>query len=146
MLRRFLPALLTTLGLTAPAAAEVSYTKDIKPFLATYCAECHSAARPRSGVSVESYDALVKGRGSLVVPGQPDRSNLLRITDPATARKIMPPRKFGKKPTAEELAMVKAWIAAGAKDDSAPAGETQAQRQQDSPPLPGKAAPPPGKE
>jgi hypothetical protein len=142
MFQRFLPALVAALGLTAPAAAaEISYTRDIKPFLAAYCAECHNAAKPRSGVSVETYSALVKGKGSLVVPGQPEKSNLLKSMDPATARKIMPPKKYGKKPTADEIAMVKAWIAAGAKDDS-DANEVTKEQEKENPPLSGKALPP----
>jgi hypothetical protein len=140
------PSLLPTLialGLSAPAADEVSYVKDVKPFLAKYCAECHSGGKVKAGVSVESYAALVRGRGALVVPGQTDRSNLLKCMDPATARKIMPPRKYMKTPTAAEIAMVRAWIAAGARDDSAAANEEKAQPQKESPADPAKEGPAP---
>ena len=37
-----------------------SYTKDIKPFLAAYCMNCHNDRRARAGVSVASFADLMK--------------------------------------------------------------------------------------
>ena len=72
------------------------------------------------------------------MPGQADKSNLLKCLDPATARKLMPPRRYARRPTAEEIARIKAWIAAGAQDDSAAANEENTQPQKEGP----GAAPP----
>ena len=118
MLRRLLPALLATLGLTAPAAAaEVSYVKDVKPFLAKYCVECHKADKAHGGVALDSYQAMRQGNDPVVIPGQPDRSDLVRVLSTAS-RKRMPPRDATKMPTTEEIAMIRAWVTAGARDDS----------------------------
>ena len=95
-----------------------SYSKDIKPFLAAYCMNCHNDNRPRSGVSVETFADLTKTgrRGTLVVPEKPDDSRLLGVL--TGHGKAMPPRR-SQQPKAEDIAKVRDWIAAGAKDDTA---------------------------
>jgi hypothetical protein len=107
------------LGGSLPAAdAPVSFNKDIKPFLAKYCAECHTGANAKEKIHVESFADLVKRstKGALVVPGKPEQSLLVLTLE--GKKKVMPPKKYETKPTAAEIAKVKAWIAAGAKDDS----------------------------
>jgi hypothetical protein len=95
-----------------------SYTKDIKPFIAMYCGNCHNAKVPRSGFSLDSYDALVKGgrKGPAVVANDTDKSVLVRVMTGKGKR--MPPSKNKNQPKAEEIDMVKAWINAGATDDT----------------------------
>lgn len=95
-----------------------SYTKDVKPFLAMYCANCHNARTPRSGYSFDSHDALTKGgrKGPSVVAGDPDKSKLVRVL--TGKGKKMPPSKNKAQPKAEEIDMIKAWINAGAMDDT----------------------------
>jgi mono/diheme cytochrome c family protein len=108
-----------------PPAADPppSYAKEIRPFLSNYCQGCHSGRRAKSGYSVENYTALVKNgkKGPLVVPGKPDESRLTLCLD--GKGKPMPPKKSDQ-PTAEEIAKVRAWIKAGAKDDKTPPEKT----------------------
>ena len=52
-----------------------------------------------------------------VVAGKPDDSWLVLTCEGKGWP--MPPKKWKKQPKAEEVARVRAWIAAGAKDDSA---------------------------
>jgi hypothetical protein len=95
-----------------------SYVKQIKPFLTKYCLECHNNSRARGQVNVETYEMLVKtgrkGRPALV-PGDPDKSRLVLTTEGKV--RPMPPRK-AKQPHADEKGLLRAWVAAGAKDDS----------------------------
>ncbi len=100
----------------ANSADAPSYTKDVKPFLKTYCLECHGGRDTKKGISVDSIASMMIAR-NLLVPGDPDKSRLYRAM--TGGGKQMPPRKFGKTPTKDEIAMMKAWIAAGAKDDTA---------------------------
>jgi hypothetical protein len=114
-------AFLSTLALVllaGPIKADApSYTKDVKPFLKNYCLECHGGRETKKGISVESVPAMLKAtRGNFLVPGSPEKSRLVLVM--TGGGKQMPPRKFGKQPTKDEIAMIKAWIAAGAKDDS----------------------------
>jgi len=108
------------LGAAAPARAAdkaPSFSKDIKPFLAKYCVECHGANKPKAGLNVSTYADLVKGgKKKAIVAGQPDDSLLVKTLEGKEKR--MPPKKYEKQPTPKEIDMVKAWIAAGAKDDS----------------------------
>jgi len=113
-------ALLGGAGFTLAADDPPSYTKDVKPFLKTYCMECHGPFRAKAGYSVDNYDSLLKkGRGgsALVVPEKPDESRLLMCMTGKT-RRAMPP-KNKTQPKADEIAKVREWIKAGAKDDTA---------------------------
>ena len=115
---------LTSFVWAEPPAADAppSYAKDVRPFLSNYCQGCHNGRRAKSGYSVENYAALVKNgrKGPLVVPGKPDESRLTLCLD--GKGKPMPPKKSDQ-PTAEEIAMVRTWIKAGAHDDKAVAGK-----------------------
>ena len=106
---------------TAPvAAAEApSYARQVKPFLARYCSECHSGEHPKAGLNLESYKTLMAGsrHGPVVVAGKPDDSQLVLSVE-AQAGSPMPPKR-ARQPTREEKGLLRAWVAAGAKDDSA---------------------------
>jgi WD40 repeat protein len=105
---------------TLPALAEEapSYARQVKPFLAKYCSECHGGDRPKGGVNLDSYGAIMsRGRGRLAVPGKPDDSQLVLSVE-ALAGSPMPPRR-ALQPKRTERKLIRAWVAAGAKDDSA---------------------------
>src|SRR5262245_55793837 len=97
------------------------YSKDVAPFVQKYCVECHSGNRAKAGVKLDGgYDSLLKAsrKGkSLVAAGKPDDSALLLCLS-GSGFKTMPPRKQEAQPTKEEIARLKDWIAAGAKNDS----------------------------
>lgn len=95
-------------------AAPPDFQKDIQPLMTKYCVECHGASKPKSGVRLDSYDALIaKSRKQSVIPGDPDKSRLV-MTMTGTA-KLMPPKKFTPRPTTDEIDLIKEWIKAGAK-------------------------------
>ena len=93
-----------------------SYARQVRPFLARYCVECHSGAHPKGGLNLESYAEMVKGgdRGPSLVPHKPDDSLLVQMVESGK----MPPKK-ARQPRPEEAAILRAWIASGARDDSA---------------------------
>jgi Planctomycete cytochrome C len=91
-----------------------SFTKDVQPFLQTYCVSCHNGTKAKSGVNVEGYRALMNNK-NLVVSGKADDSRLLAVL--TGKAKPMPPKKRDQ-PTADEIKKVRAWIDAGAKDDT----------------------------
>jgi hypothetical protein len=111
-------ALLLAVGGVARADEEPapSFKKDVKPFLDKYCVSCHNGKRAKSGVDVDGYEALM-GNRKMVVAGKADESRLIGFVTGKT-RPTMPPRKNGKQPKEDEIKKVKAWIDAGAKDDS----------------------------
>lgn len=107
-------------GITRPLLAEepVSYAKQVKPFLAKYCLECHNAEDAKGGLVMESFQTLLKGsdKGPVIVPGKPEESRLVLLPE-GKAKPAMPPKK-AKQPKPAEVAVLRAWVAAGAKDDS----------------------------
>jgi hypothetical protein len=114
----FLPLFLVILGPGSAPGAEISYVKDVRPFLNKYCVECHKHDKAHSGVKLDSYKAMIQGNDPVVRPRQPDRSDLVKVLKESAGRKIMPPRKATMRPTAEEIAMIRAWVQAGAIDDT----------------------------
>jgi DNA-binding beta-propeller fold protein YncE len=102
-----------------PAQQPPSYARQIKPFFARYCLECHSADKMKGGLNLETYQTLRAGgdNGPVLVPDKPNDSRLLMLLE-GKAKPKMPPRK-AKQPKPDEIALVRAWIAAGAHDDVA---------------------------
>ncbi len=102
------------------AADSPHFEKDILPVLYHHCFACHSEkqAKPKGKLRLDSAEAI---RGSdVVVPGKPDDSELLnRVSLPHTDEDVMPPLKGGAQPLSDaERAMLRQWIADGAKLDS----------------------------
>lgn len=110
---RFL--LLLLLPLFAANAAP-DYQKDIAPLLRQYCAGCHNDEDLEGDLSVEFF-ADVQG-GMNLRPGDPDKSQLIRLMT-GQSDEPMPPTDEPQ-PSEAEIAVFRAWIAAGAKG---PTGE-----------------------
>jgi mono/diheme cytochrome c family protein len=119
LMKWFLSAALVVLCSPVLAvAAEVvpSYTKDIKPLMERYCVSCHKPGKAKGRLDVSTFQAIMKGgKKKAVVPGKPDAS-WLQLTMEGR-RPVMPPRKE-KQMKAQEIALVRAWILAGARNDA----------------------------
>src|SRR5271170_5764240 len=70
--------LLLLLSIALPAMAAVNYEDDVKPIFSRYCLGCHSAAEMRAGLSLESYQGVLKGSsgGDIVKAGRATQSAL----------------------------------------------------------------------
>ena len=101
---------------------EPSYARQILPFFSRYCVECHAARDPDGGLSLDTYKGLMTGgdHGVVLVPGKPDQSRLLRMVEGKVTPR-MPPKK-ARQPQKEEIALLRAWIATGAANDSGKVG------------------------
>ena len=105
-------------GLTLAAPAEEpkraaekvpTFKADVAPLLRDACASCHSGLKQKAKLDVTSHDSLMK----FVKAGDPNKSKLHNALHGKGA-KLMPP----KNPlAADQIALIKAWIAAGAKKD-----------------------------
>jgi len=95
------------------------FVRVIQPLLERTCTKCHNEDKQKAELLLTTIEGIRKGseNGEVIVPGKPDESPLLtRCELPLDDDDHMPPE--GKpQPTAEELAALRAWIAAGAKFD-----------------------------
>jgi len=91
----------------------------IQPILERRCAACHGTEKHKADLSVESYDALLKGGkdGPVLVVGKAVDSPLVsRLLLPPDDEDHMPPQ--GKpQPTLAEIAALQWWIDCGAPGD-----------------------------
>src|SRR5947209_11577184 len=94
------------------AAPPPTFEKDIRPMLKAHCFDCHGEGdKLRGGLDLRLRRLMLKGGddGPVIVPGKPQKSLLFKMVHEGE----MPKR--GKKLTAEEVALIKRWIASGAK-------------------------------
>ncbi|RMF38533.1 MAG: DUF1553 domain-containing protein [Planctomycetota bacterium] len=100
-----------------PVAWGVDYARDIRPLLREKCWSCHGVLKQESDLRLDARTSMVTA--GVVVPGDPDASELLRrvlAEDDAQ----MPPRGEGTRVTAREYRLLHAWIAAGAEAPEEP--------------------------
>jgi hypothetical protein len=105
--------------LESTAAQPPSYIKQVKPFLAKYCVECHNPDKLRGDLDLSTVKAMLAGgkSGPAFVPGKPDESYLVTLAEGKDNPK-MPPKTAKAQPAAAEVALLRTWVAAGARDDT----------------------------
>lgn len=112
--------------LTAPFTRELratggasanEYASRIAPLFESRCTSCHGTTKQKGDLALHDPVAIARGgsSGPILVPGSPQASELVRrLRLPASDEEHMPPE--GKPQlSAEEMAAVEAWIAAGAR-------------------------------
>lgn len=98
-------------------AGEVSFAGTVHPILLDHCGKrCHNEDA-EGGFQVLTYETVMKGgnRGSTVVPGNPDGSQIIGSVT-KTKPPYMPPRVFPAL-TEDRIEALRAWITEGAKDN-----------------------------
>src|SRR5256885_13610335 len=104
--RRVFCALVALALLPVPAAADSVdvdfFERKIRPVLVEHCYACHStqAKKHKGGLLLDTRDGLRKGgeSGPALVPGQPERSLLIKAVHYDSDELKMPPK--GKLPAA----------------------------------------------
>lgn len=96
----------------------IDFEKQIQPILDNKCTTCHSGSIKKGRLDLSSLEGLVKGgkAGTSVVAGKPKESLLIKLSG-RTDAPAMPP-KDEEPLTPEELALLTAWVAQGAKGPS----------------------------
>jgi hypothetical protein len=127
LLSEAMPRLLSLLaGLfvaISASAQPIDYLRDVKPILKERCFACHGALRQKSGLRLDSATLIRKGGkgGPIVIAGKSAESPIIDAVL-GRGRPRMPPEKEGPALTAAQIAVLRAWIDAGAKtpDEAAP--------------------------
>ncbi len=114
LIRLFLGCSLICWGSSLCADPPVDYARDIKPILTARCYACHGALKQEASLRLDTGTFALQGgdSGPAVMAKNPDESPLIERISEEDADLRMPPE--GKPLTAEQIAMLTAWVAAGA--------------------------------
>lgn len=107
--------------LMAACQREVSFSKNVKPILDAKCLSCHAEGEKgfkASGLSVESYDHLMKGTrdGPVIEPGYSYFSTLQIVVEHRADLSSSMPQSSAKLSGAE-IQVIGEWIDQGAKNN-----------------------------
>lgn len=103
---------------SAPQA--IDFNRDIRPILSENCFTCHGPDKNKRKAGLrldqkESATAVLESGGQAVVPGDPEKSLLLKVVVSTDDDQRMPPKKTGKHLTPEQVDLLRQWIRQGAE-------------------------------
>jgi serine/threonine-protein phosphatase 6 regulatory ankyrin repeat subunit B len=96
-----------------PANTKVDFTRDVDPILRAQCHACHGSSQPKAGLRLDTRAAALRGgdSGAVILPGNSAQSKLiLRLVGSELGIQMPPTGPL----TAEEIAVLRAWIDQGA--------------------------------
>ncbi len=102
-------------------SSKVSFSEDVLPIFKGRCIQCHQPSGQgfeKSGLDLTSYEGLMKGTkyGAMVIPGDPDASNLMLLLDWRASPALRMPHGKKKLSTCDRDA-IRHWIREGAKNN-----------------------------
>jgi hypothetical protein len=105
----------------ACAAEPTSFAEDVMPIFRGRCVTCHQPGAEgfeKSGLDLTSYEGAMKGtkHGPMVIPKDPDGSNLVWLLDWRGSPEVRMPHGKKKLSTCDRNA-IRAWIREGAKNN-----------------------------
>ncbi len=120
MTARF-PALLFSVAATLAHGAAPDFNRDIRPIISNNCFQCHGPDEKErkggtDGLRLDTAEGAAEDLGGYraIVPGDPEKSELITRLTTEDADDLMPPRKTGKKLTPREIGLLREWVKAGA--------------------------------
>ncbi len=100
------------------AADPISFSRQIRPILSENCFTCHGPDEKRREAKLRLDDETVakatREDVTAIVPGHPERSEIIKRIESTDADEVMPPPKTHKTVPPEQLALLKQWIKEGA--------------------------------
>jgi len=101
-----------------PPDEPVSYSRQIRPLLASKCLACHGPDEEHRSAELRldvAEDALAdRGGYAAIVPGKPEASALVKRVLSEDESMRMPPADSGKQLSAADISLLQRWIAEGA--------------------------------
>jgi hypothetical protein len=98
---------------TARCADEEFFESKVRPILVERCQTCHGEKKQKSGLRLDSHEAVLKGGegGLVLVPGHPEKSRLIEAIHWGNEDLKMPPKEKLKP---AEIAVLEDWVKRGA--------------------------------
>jgi len=105
---------------SANAAERVEFNRDIRPIFSDTCFACHGPDenKVKGKLRLDSLDAARKGGKSgepAILPGHPEKSQVMKRLLTKDADDHMPPAEFHKVLSPDQIALVERWIKEGAE-------------------------------
>src|SRR5262245_32911632 len=103
-----------------PAPAAVDFNRQIRPILSEHCFACHGPDEKSRKAKLrldtkEGTFAKLRGEGFVIVPGKLQESELIARITSQDEREVMPPPRFNKNLTPQQIGLIKEWVEQGAK-------------------------------
>lgn len=97
----------------AAAKAQVDFARDIQPIFEASCVQCHGRGKAKGSFSLETRADFLEGgdTGAPAIAGQSAESLVVEMISGLDPETVMPQK--GKKLTAEQVAVFRAWIDQG---------------------------------
>jgi hypothetical protein len=114
MKRFFAFALIAICGAANSVQAAIDFANDIKPILETRCLRCHGPEKQKGKLRLDQKEVARRtGEGAVIVPGNADQSELVRLISlPKGDDDIMP--NEGEPLTKAQIESIRTWINEGA--------------------------------
>jgi mono/diheme cytochrome c family protein len=103
-----------------PGSQTISFNRDIRPIMSDTCFRCHGPDKNarQAGLRLDLREEATRQTKSgiiPIVPGQPDKSEIIRRIFSTDENEVMPPRYAHKELTAKQKETIRRWVAEGAK-------------------------------
>ena len=103
----------------AASAAEVNFAREIRPLFSENCFACHGpdSNKRKAGLRLDQKESAFGKNESgeiAIVPGDLEKSELMRRVSSTDSDEVMPPPKEHKKLKPEQVELLKRWIKEGA--------------------------------
>jgi hypothetical protein len=119
MRRLLIFSLTVSVSVSTASAADIDFNRDIRPILSNKCFACHGPDEHdrKADLRLDTHAGAVEDRkGSIaIVPGNPDKSDMVERMLTTDADDIMPPPESHKKLEKAEIALLTRWIKEGAE-------------------------------
>ncbi len=109
-----------TLSAGAAPVMAVDFATEVQPIMKEKCFKCHSGPKAKKGIRYDDAETLANFIGEedddVIRPGKPEESRLIKLASlPRDDSDAMPPPQRGDGLSIPELAIIRQWIAEGAK-------------------------------
>ena len=127
VLSPILMACVYLVGCSANTPDQVSYSRDVRPILDSYCAECHTPGNSEHPIGVgyvynqlstETYESLMRGTkwGPVIKPGDAANSIIVSVVEGKADPRLKMPHGRGPLPE-HDATIIHNWVTQGAKNN-----------------------------
>jgi hypothetical protein len=101
-------------GFGQTTGRDITFESGVLPIFQANCVPCHGSQVKMQQLDLSTFEAVMKGgeSGRVITPGKPQESRLVELVE----KGAMP--KGGKPLPADKIAVIRAWIEAGAPSAS----------------------------